>query len=284
MTKPRVLLAHSLLWPNVGRLSIAFRKAGFAVDALAPASHPIHKMHSPDRTYVYRPTSPAASLRRAIEISQPQLIIPCDDRIVGHLHRLHGSLSSIQNSAGPQAIATLIETSLGSPASYGLLASRRLIGSLSHLPDVHIPQTDPIGNLRQLRQWIDKYGLPAVLKLDGSWGGRDVIMIRDRAAAAPAYLKMQLHRSLFRRIKTAFSSRDIEPLLTYFRTRTPGVSVQSFVSGRLANCAVACWKGEILASIPSKSCTVRPRSEWRASCGPSRGGRWSPPRNRSCAR
>ena len=120
MTKPRVLLAHSLLWPNVGRLSIAFRKAGFAVDALAPASHPIHKMHSPDRTYVYRPTSPAASLRRAIEISQPQLIIPCDDRIVGHLHRLHGSLSSIQNSAGPQAIATLIETSLGSPASFGL--------------------------------------------------------------------------------------------------------------------------------------------------------------------
>ena len=122
-----------------------------------------------------------------------------------------------------------------------------------------------------------------MLKLDGSWGGRDVIMIRDRAAAAPAYLKMQLHRSLIRRIKTAFSSRDIEPMLTYFRTRTPGVSVQSFVSGRLANCAVACWKGEILASISVEVVRVRPRSEWRASCGPSKAGRWSPPRNRSCA-
>jgi thioesterase domain-containing protein len=233
----------------VARLSIAFRKAGFAVEAVAPTRHPIHKMHSPDCTFPYRPTAPRESLGQAIEASRPQLIVPCDDRVVAHLHELHKVSARIFDRADPFSIAALIETSLGSPTSYVLLRSRRLLGRLSGLPDVHIPQTDPIESLRQLRDWAGKRGLPAVLKLDGSWGGRDVILIREGAAIAPAFLKMRFHRSALRRLKGALFSGDIEPLFAHRRALEAGVIVQSFVAGRLANCAIACWRGEVLASI-----------------------------------
>ena len=66
--KPRVLLAHSHLWPNVARLSIAFDAAGFDVDVIAPKPHPVHKMRSRDRSFFYRSTSPRASVKSAIEV------------------------------------------------------------------------------------------------------------------------------------------------------------------------------------------------------------------------
>ncbi|MGA2794538.1 MAG: ATP-grasp domain-containing protein [Roseiarcus sp.] len=117
------------------------------------------------------------------------------------------------------------------------------------MPDVHIPQTDPIESLRELRDWAGKHGLPAVLKLDGSSGGLDVILVRNGAAISTAFLKMRLRRSALRRLKAAIFSGDVEPLFAHQRTPAGGVSVQSFVAGRLANCAIACWRGEVLASI-----------------------------------
>jgi hypothetical protein len=247
--RPRVLLAHSLRWPNVARLSIACRKAGFVVEAIAPKAHPIHKMSSPERTFVYRPGDARASLRLAIEASRPQLIIPCDDRIVAHLHALHDEVAGIDEPADSSSISTLIEASLGSPKSYEFLRQRSRLGELSGLPDVRVPQTDPVANLSELREWVDEHGLPALLKLDGTWGGRDIVVLRDRAAIVPAFLKMRLHRSGLRPVKRALSNRDIEPLLAYFFERAPSVSVQSLVTGRLANCAIACWRGEVLASV-----------------------------------
>ena len=109
---PRVLLAQSTLSPNIGRLAIAFRRAGFAVDAVAPARHPIHRMRSPDRTFIYRPTSAYISFREAIDASRPELLVPCDDRIVGHLHKLHEA-SAQSKAVDSLALAALIEFLLG---------------------------------------------------------------------------------------------------------------------------------------------------------------------------
>jgi thioesterase domain-containing protein/glutathione synthase/RimK-type ligase-like ATP-grasp enzyme len=247
--KPRVLLAQSLIWPNVARLSIVFHAAGFEVDVIAPQRHPVHNMRSPHRSLRYRSASPRASLKAAIEASRPQLIVPCDDRIVAHLHALHGETAATGNSDGSSWMSKLIESSLGAPQSYNLLRSRSQLGALAGLPDIRVPQTDPVATLRQLREWIGRHGAPAVLKLDGTWGGRDVILIRNSSETALAFLKMQLHRSRTRQLKKALSDRDIEPLLDFVRRPARGVSVQAFVPGRLANCAIACWRGEVLASI-----------------------------------
>ena len=254
-----VLIANSLSWPNAAQLCIAFRKAGFIVEAVAPEGHPVHRMLSPDRTFVYRPWRPRESLRRAIEASRPQLIIPCDDRIVGHLRALHAQAARFDDPADPSSLSRLVETSLGSQEAFGFLKKRALLGRLSGLPEVRIPRTDEIGSIRALKDWAASYGLPALLKLDRTTGGNDVVLVTDRAALVPSFLQMMLRRSAARRLRDAVWKHEAEPLVDYFRNGAPAVSVQSFVAGRQANCSVACWRGEALASVAVEVVRARPR-------------------------
>ncbi|SDG37448.1 Glutathione synthase/RimK-type ligase, ATP-grasp superfamily [Bradyrhizobium sp. Rc2d] len=242
----RVLLAHSVLWPNVARLAMAFRKAGFDVDVVALAGHPIHRMHSPNRTFEYRPMSPYSSVKEAIAASQPDLIVPCDDRVVGHLHRLYKETSAVGSRPEMQRTASLIETSLGSPLSYHVVAKRSFLTNLAQLPDVHIPQTSAIYGFRDLLDWVRRHGLPAVLKLDGSTGGRDVILIRTMSDVLPCLLRMRLQKSWVRRMKSFLFDGDVEPIFAPRSFSTAQMCVQSYVTGRLANCVVACWRGDVL--------------------------------------
>lgn len=243
---PRVLLAHGILWPNVAHLAIAFRKAGFEVDAVAPARHPIHRMHSPNRTFNYRPTSPYSSIKEAIAASQPDLIVPCDDRVVAHLHRLYQETSAIRGCTERHRVAALIEASLGSPLSYPVVTGRPFLADLARLPDVHIPQTTAIFGVSDLLDWVRRHGLPAVLKLDGSFGGRDVILIRTMGEVVPSLLRMRLQKSWIRRMKSFLVDGDVEPVLAPKNFWNAQMCAQSYVAGRLANCVVACWRGDVL--------------------------------------
>ena len=116
---PVVLIAHSLLWPNAARLAIACKNAGFSVAAIATRGHPVHRMRSVDRTFAYSTLDARGSLRRAIELCRPHLIIPCDDRVVVHLHALHSEGARVGDPT-----AKLIETSLGRPDSYEVVRKR----------------------------------------------------------------------------------------------------------------------------------------------------------------
>lgn len=253
---PRVLLAHSMFWPNVARLAIAFRGAGFAVDAVAPKGHPIHRMQSPNRTFEYRPTSTYKSIKDSIATSQPDLVVPCDDRIVAHLHGIYREAASACDSVENRSIKSLIESSLGPPDSYDLVRRRSFLTSLGQLPHVHVPQTAAIDSLRDLLDWVHQRGLPAVLKLDGSSGGSDVLLIRNMGEVVPGFLRMGLRKSWLRRMKWLLYDGDIEPFFTAKNFSTAQVSVQSYVKGRLANCAVACWRGNVVgwASVEVLQC------------------------------
>jgi hypothetical protein len=159
---PYVLVAAAILWPNVVRLCRAFREVGFEVGAIALAQHPVHRSSAPNRTFEYRPRTAVDSLREAIAERRPDIIVPCDDRIVGHLCSLR--------ALGDDDTATLIETSLGSGGASGELAKRATLGEISRLPDVNVPRTDNVAGVSDLQDWVRKFGLPAILKLDGSWG------------------------------------------------------------------------------------------------------------------
>jgi hypothetical protein len=233
-----------MLWPNVARLAIAFRKSGFLVDALAPIEHPIHRMKAPHRTFNYDRRAPYACVKDTIAASQPDLVVPCDDRVVSHLHRL-----GQEASQSDCRVASLIDTSIGAPSSYETLARRALLADLSLLPGVLIPETEQISDIWHLRHWISKRGLPAVLKLDGSSGGRDVVKITTEAQTVPAYLRMALYKSWVRRVKSMLFDGDPEPFFERKRLFAAKVCVQSYVQGRPANIAVAAWRGEVLDSI-----------------------------------
>jgi hypothetical protein len=244
---PRVLLAAALEWPNAARLAIAFQNAGFAVDVIAPAGHPVHATGAPRRTFLYRAHRPVASLRRAIETSRPHLIVPCDDRAVRRLHELHTQASRRDRPCDSASIAALIERSLGPPASFAFLRNRASLSALAALKDVRVPRTDSIRTVHELRRWVAANGLPAMLKLDGTSGGEDVVLMSDLATLGRAFLGMRLRRAGLGRLMRARCKTDVSLLFDYVHDGAPGISVQAHVPGRPANCAVACWRGEVLA-------------------------------------
>ncbi len=242
---PVVLIAHSLGWPSASRLSIACKNAGFSVAAIAPRNHPLHTMRSPDRTFVYSPYNTRGSLRSAIERSRPKLIIPCDERVVRHLHALH---SACARDGDP--LAKLIETSLGRPESYEPLTRRSLLIELASLPGVRVPPMRAIGDLGVLKAWIATQGLPVVLKLDGRSSGHDVMRIAAPADIGRVYASMKLRQNGLRALWDAVMLQDVEQMLSELRDGCrSAMTAQSYVDGRPANCAVACWRGEILGFV-----------------------------------
>jgi hypothetical protein len=234
---PKVLGATALVWPNAVRLCRAFRDAGFEVGAIAVPQHPVHRSKAPNRTFDYRPKAPLESLREAIANRTPDIIIPCDDRVLGHLCALR--------ALGDDDTSTLIETSLGRGGASGVIAKRGTLGEISRLPKVDVPRTDSIASVSDLRNWVRKFGLPAVLKLDGSWGGNDVVVVRHESEIRRVFWEMRLRQSVLRGFKRYVTKRDVEALA---RPRS-AISVQSFVPGRPTNATVACWRGKVLAQI-----------------------------------
>jgi hypothetical protein len=234
---PYVLVAAAILWPNAVRLCRAFHEVGFEVGAIAPAQHPVHRSRAPDRTFEYRPKAPLESLRDAIAQQRPDIIVPCDDRIVGHLCSLR--------ARGDNDISTLIEKSLGRGGASGVLAKRATLTELSQLPDMDAPRTDNVVSVSDLQDWVREFGLPAILKLDGSWGGNDIVVVRHESEIRRTFWQMKLQQSVLRSFKHYVTKRDVEALS---RLRS-AISVQSFVPGKLANATVACWRGKVLAQV-----------------------------------
>lgn len=233
---PYVLVAAAILWPNAVRLCRAFHEVGFEVGAIALPQHPVHRSNAPDRTFEYRPKAPLDSLREAIAERKPDIIIPCDDRIVGHLCALR--------ARGDENISTLLETSLGRGGAGCMIAKRATLGDISRLPGVDVPRTDNVDTASDLREWVRKFGLPAMLKLDGSWGGNDVVVLRHESEIRRAFWEMRFRQSVLRGFNRYVTKRDAEAL-----RRRGSISVQSFVPGKPANATVACWRGKLLAQI-----------------------------------
>ena len=93
---PKVLLTDTTRYSCATRLGIGFAKAGMEVSAVLPArGHPLLMTRALCKTFPYSGLHPLESLQAAIKASEPQIIIPCDDTGVQHLHDLHAHASSL---------------------------------------------------------------------------------------------------------------------------------------------------------------------------------------------
>jgi hypothetical protein len=91
-----------------------------------------------------------------------------------------------------------------------------------------------------------------VLKTDGSWGGRGVTILSTEADGRRAWREMRRGPSVARALKRlvlAGDPWDLRDLLT--RTR-PALSIQSYVAGRPAKAAVACFQGTPLGAVQAE--------------------------------
>ncbi|MGI4958968.1 MAG: hypothetical protein ACRYGI_15415, partial [Janthinobacterium lividum] len=94
MNQLKVFIATTTWWPSAARLAVAFHGHGVVVSAICPHGHPLRVLGNLRAVHTYSALSPLDALARAIHQEAPDIIVPTDDRVVGHLHALHASATA----------------------------------------------------------------------------------------------------------------------------------------------------------------------------------------------
>ena len=204
----KILLTATNKWPSAARLMIEFSRVGCVVSIVCPVyGHPSQKVRVVHNTFPYKPLAPLDSLADAIEAAKPDIIIPCDDLAVRHLHQLHSSKRA--RYASEVDIPALIVRSLGPPESYATVASRYLLLKISREEGIRTPETSVIDNLGDLKQWHSAQPFPWVLKADGTTGGGGVRIAHTLEEARGYFSDLRRSIGLMRLIKRLTVDRDL---------------------------------------------------------------------------
>ncbi len=244
---PHILLTATLRWPIAARLAIAFAEMGCSVDAICPQQHPVTKTRAVRQRHPYSALKPLVALRAAIESSAPDLIVPCDDNAAIHLHRLY--LLACETGAPMEKLRVLIARSLGNPEACTLASARGQFMALAAEEGVRIPETTVVAAPSDLNAWRTRHKFPAVIKIDCTWGGQGVSIVRNHEEAQCVFGLMASRPSLMNAVARTLLDRDPTAVLNALQDARRTVTLQDFISGTPANRAVACWQGEVLAGI-----------------------------------
>jgi carbamoylphosphate synthase large subunit len=252
----RILLTATTKWPSAARLVIEFSRVGCVVSIVCPYGHPSQQIRVVHNRFPYEPLAPLDSLADAIEATKPDIIIPCDDLGVRHLHQLHSSKRA--RYASEVDIPALILRSLGPPESYAIVASRYLLLKMSREEGIRTPETRVIDNLGDLKQWHSE-PFPCVLKADGTPSGCGVRIAHTLGEAQGYFSELRRPIGLMRLIKRLILDRTLilERQWHNVRPIRPAVVAQSFIRGSPANCAVVCWQGKVLAGVGSEAVSTQ---------------------------
>jgi Carbamoyl-phosphate synthase L chain, ATP binding domain len=245
--RPTVLVATTSRWYPTARLAIALANYGCVVEMLCPAGHPITKTTAASKIRPYQGLTPLRSFAAAIANANPDLIIPGDDLATRQLHRLYDR--ERRNGKADSTICRVIERSLGPEESFQVAYTRSAFIELALQEGIRVPATKAITNLEELKDWIVRNGFPVVLKANGTSGGDGVRIVRTLAEAERAFSVLQAPPSWLRTAKRAVVDHDVTLVGQALLRRRFDLNAQSFVEGREATSAVACWQGEVLAAL-----------------------------------
>ena len=250
---PKVLLTDTNRWSLAARLAIVLSEAGCDVSAVCPAhGHALLKTRAVRQTFPYSGLNPLKSLADAIEAVEPDVIVPSCDRGVEHLHELYAQSQSRGlggSKLGGSKAAALIERSLGSPASYPVVSSRFELLTLARENGVRVPRTSRVDTSEEIEPWQALEPFPWVLKADRTWGGGGVEIVHTADQLQQSFMQLARLFRPGRALKRIVVNRDPFWLRSWWNGSQHPISLQSYIQGRPANCAVVCWEGRVLAAF-----------------------------------
>jgi predicted ATP-grasp superfamily ATP-dependent carboligase len=234
----KILLLTTVDWPSAALLAGALAALDAEVEAVFPPGHVLALSRHLARAHRYRALAPRASFAAAIDEARPNLVIPCDDRAVRILLAL-----------GRPDLDTLLERSLGRLSSYPALMARATAAGAAREEGLAAPESVGVETAEAFEAQLRRFGLPAVLKVDGSWGGDGVAVLRTRQQAERAWRKLARPPSRLRSLARAVLRADTHFLADAWMPKTPHVVLQRFIAGRPATSAFVCRDGEVLAAL-----------------------------------
>lgn len=244
----KVLLADTNRWDLGARLAIGLARIGCTVSAVCPANgHSLLVTRAVKRTFPYKASDPLESLRAAIEETDPDIVVPCCDRSVEHLHQLYGN--ALKRGAEGERIVGIIERSLGNPSGYRVVTSRNELLTVARKEGVRIPETTTISSSADLDLWRSNESMACVLKADGTWGGEGVRVLRESDPSEPVWGEVTNTSRLSRAIKRLLVNRDPLYMRAWLNHVERTIIAQRYIEGRPANCTVFAWRGKVVALI-----------------------------------
>jgi carbamoylphosphate synthase large subunit len=244
----RILLTDTDRRPYAARIAIGLADLGCEVSIVSTRKHPIEKTSILRRRFNYSAFRPLESLSRAIRSYKPELIVPCDDRAVQHLHELH-QLASKSAEEWDTELAQVIERSIGTASAFPVVSSRWQLLQVARSEGLRLPPSQLLASLNDLKEWKNTQPFPWILKTDGTWGGRGIRLTRTYEEAEQQFRELNRPCGFKRAMKRLLVNRDAFYVAEWRQKNVPSITAQRFIAGRPANCAVVCSKGEVLAGI-----------------------------------
>jgi hypothetical protein len=238
--RPAILLAATLWWPLSTRVAIRFLRYGCPVSAICPKGHFLQHVQGLDAIFPYRTLKSLSSLESAIRQMVPDIVIPCDDRVVWHLHELHRLKPDLR---------PLIEASLGAAEGFERVERRDLLLETAQTLGIRIPRTKLITSEEEIHNWFAEGERAAVLKLDGTWGGEGVAIAHSEQEAIDAFRRFSQPTGIATAIKRLLVNREPLSLSSRDKQAQPAIILQQVIEGWPANSMMACWKGEVLSMV-----------------------------------
>jgi predicted ATP-grasp superfamily ATP-dependent carboligase len=237
--QPNVVIAASSWWPLAAKIAVSLLDHGCRVEALCAPGHPLRYVSGISKYHDYSRLRSLQSLEEAIRGASPDLIIPCDDGVVLQLHQLYEEQPDLQS---------VISRSLGDPSHFGVVGSREGLQNVAQELGVRVPRSARIRTQAELRTWFNRPLNRAVLKQDGTWGGRGVRVVNSQQEAAAELEEMLKPLGFATVCKRMTVDRD--PIALWSRKdKMPVVTLQEFIPGGPANLMMACWQGKVLGAV-----------------------------------
>jgi thioesterase domain-containing protein len=240
----RPMILTTVRWFSAARLAHALSEAGFAVSACRPEGHPLDLVDSLATTRRFHKLWPLRSIAAAIRAANPDLIICDDEPGLALLRRLHARV----RTTDPE-MAELLVRSLGDIEDWPCITSRTELASEVRALDLATPETAVIGNADALHKWVTEHDLPIVLKTDGSWGGRGVVIVRDVGSLPGVWRRLSSPPGVVRALKRAVFDQELNTLVAWRRRERPVVNAQQFCAGREAIVTTASVDGKTQALV-----------------------------------
>jgi hypothetical protein len=215
---------------------------------VTPPYHGIRKLKAANFCASSRYSGMMTTIAAAIETWSPDILIPCDELALSHLHELH-ALASRKPGRHGKRFLELIQTSLGDPTSFSIARKKSDFIAFASREGIAVPDTVIVRDESDLREHLSAATYPLVLKVDGSWGGMGVRIVRLPEEADRAVAELLSQSSWSHTTKQALKRLSFEPLGRRFRNPAPTISLQRYIKGWPACRAVACREGEVMGGF-----------------------------------
>jgi hypothetical protein len=210
------------------------------VSVLCPTGHPLSYVHGLERIERYRGVRSLSCLSETIKLLRSDIVIPCDDGVVAQLHALHASDASMHG---------VIEASLGDPASFPIVRSRRRLLDTAGALGISVPETRRVRGPQDLAFWHQEIADAGVLKVDGESGGNGVRICKSFADSLSAWREFEAPKSFATGWKRLAVDRDPLALWLCKHRRGQEITAQRVIRGQPANTMAVCRDGRVLAQV-----------------------------------